>query len=69
MGEEEEGMVAPRGDGKTTSGNPGRLAGISKEEEERWRDGHIVGLQPEGRGSLVWNRYAGTEMSNAQVGK
>ena len=51
-GEEEEGVVAPRGDGKTTLGHPVRLTGSYKEEEERWGDGRVLGPQPEGRRSL-----------------
>ena len=61
MREEEGGVVAQRGDGKTTLGHLGILAGISKDTEERWGDGHVVGLQPEGRGSpggqlVCWER-------------
>ena len=56
-------MLAPRGDRKTTSGHPGRLAGSYKEEEEQWGDkkyGWVISmlgrrqLTPRWGNDLVW---------------
>ena len=67
-GAKREGVVAPRNNEKTTSGDPSRVAVLKGRRRSvgRWVHGRTSGRERE---DWVGSRHAGTETSHAQVGE